>query len=141
MNFLQRRRRTPVLQIIPLIDILIVLLIFLVVSTNFKDPEAKKSILKITTPTSESLALGEDVDARISLSVDKDAKMYVDDREIAPGQLADALKELKAAKPKAKLNLAVDAAAPFEGFLRAGDALTQAGYDIKDVPTKVSRPR
>lgn len=148
MNFYQKKRRTPVLQIINMIDILIILLIFLVVSTTFKDPRtakaagtgaAARSILNVSIPVSEAMNLGTDTSSRVSLTVTKDEKFYLADSEVPATGLSGALQNFKQLSPDSKLDLRIDEKVTFGGLIRLWDALTKAGYKVGDVPARVLR--
>lgn len=147
MNLYQKKRRTPVLQIISMIDILIILLIFLVVSTSFKDPRSKarqaqataRSVLNVSVPVSEAMNLGTDTSNRVSLTVTKEGKFFLSDVEVPLDRLAESLKVFKQSSP-AKLDLRVDEAVPWGTMIKTWDALTKAGYKVGDVPTLVNRP-
>lgn len=146
MNFYQKKRRTPVLQIISMIDILIILLIFLVVSTTFKDPAkakaagaAARSVLNVAIPVSEAMNLGTDTAARVSLTVTKDEKCFLADVEIPLAQLGDSLRVFKESSPASKLDLRIDEKVSFGSLIRIWDALTKAGYKVGDVPARVTR--
>ena len=137
MNFYQKRRRTPALQIISMIDILIILLIFLVVNTTFKEAQ---SALNVTLPSSREMALGTTADpGRLSLTVTEDEKIFLADIETSTAGLAAALAELKTARPDAKLELKVDEKASFGLLIQMWDALTKAGFKVNDVPARVLR--
>ncbi len=147
MNFYQKRRRTPVLQIISMIDILIILLIFLVVSTTFKTPAranapgaAARSVLNVSIPVSEAMTLGTDTAIRTSLTVTKEEKCYLADVEVPREQLAESLKRFKEASPSAKLDLRIDEKVSFGTLIRVWDGLTSAGYKVGEVPARVTRP-
>ena len=146
MNFYQKKRRTPVLQIINMIDILIILLIFLVVSTTFKDPRKTKtaaasarSVLNVAIPVSEAMNLGTDTAARVSLTVTKEEKCYLADVEIPLAQLSDSLRVFKESSPSSKLDLRIDEKVSFGSLIRIWDGLTKAGYKVGDVPARVLR--
>ena len=47
MNFYPKRRRVPQIMIVSLIDIFAILLIFVIVTTTFKVPEADQTALSI----------------------------------------------------------------------------------------------
>ena len=84
MNFHVRRRRSPVLQIINMIDILIILLIFLVVSTSFKESH---SVLNVSVPVSDALALGTDSERRLGISLTRDVISHQQaGRQAQPGR-------------------------------------------------------
>jgi biopolymer transport protein ExbD len=55
MQFYTRKRRTPFINIVSLIDILAILLIFFIVTTNFRKPQPQ---LKINLPDSKSAEEG-----------------------------------------------------------------------------------
>lgn len=148
MNFYQKKRRTPVLQIISMIDILIILLIFLVVSTTFKDPRkaakssslaTARSVLNVNIPVSEAMALGTDTAARVSLTVTADERCYLENVEVPMPRLVESLKVFKATS-SAKLDLRIDEKVPFGSVLKIWDAVKKAGYEAGDAPTRVDRP-
>lgn len=138
MNFHVRRRRSPVLQIINMIDILIILLIFLVVSTSFKESH---SVLNVSVPVSDALALGTDSERRTGISLTKEGKVYLDDREVPAAETAAALASLRSARPDARLDLRIDENVPFGTIIKVWDALTKAGYKVGDVPARVLRAK
>ena len=137
MNFRHRSRRTPVLQIISMIDILIILLIFLVVSTSFKEPVKARSILNLNIPTSASLPLATDKLERISLSITKDQKIYLAEAETTLEALPGLLATLRAQNPGAKLDLALDEGSSLKVMIQLYDVLTQAGFDALQVPARM----
>jgi biopolymer transport protein ExbD len=146
MNFYVKKRRTPVLQIINMIDILIILLIFLVVSTTFKDSRKAKasgatarSVLNVAIPVSEAMNLGTDTAARVSLTVTKEEKCYLADVEIPLAQLGDSLRVFRDSSPASKLDLRIDEKVSFGSLIRIWDGLTKAGYKVGDVPARVLR--
>lgn len=146
MNFYQKKRRTPVLQIISMIDVLIILLIFLVVSTTFKDPRkakaagaAARSVLNVSIPVSEAMNLGTDTAARVSLTVTKVEKCYLADVEVPLEKLGDSLRIFKESSPASKLDLRLDEKVSFGTLIKIWDGLTKAGYKVGDVPARVMR--
>ncbi len=146
MNFYQKRRRTPLLQIISMIDILIILLIFLVVSTTFKDARkskaqgaAARSVLNVTVPVSEAMQLGTDTAPRVSLTITKEEKCYLADVEVPLEKLGASLKVFRDSSPASKLDLRIDEKVSFGSLIRIWDGLTRAGYKVGDVPARVLR--
>ncbi len=146
MNFYQKKRRTPILQIISMIDILIILLIFLVVNTTFANPKkagapgaAARSVLNVSIPVSEALNLGTDTTARTSLTVTREEKCYLADVEVPVAELGGRLKTFKTGSPSSKLDLRIDEKVSFGTLIRVWDALTEGGYKVGDVPARVTR--
>src|SRR5262245_44397531 len=104
MNLRRRRRPSPVIPIVAMVDILVITLLFIVATTTFKPKQ--KTEVKVDLPTAK--ALGKNVPATItrkSLTGTKENKYFLDGKEIAPGDLVAALKELKATTPDAKLEV------------------------------------
>jgi biopolymer transport protein TolR len=121
-----------------MIDILIILLIFLVVSTSFKESH---SVLNVSVPVSDALALGTDSERRTGISLTKEGKVYLDDREVPAAETAAALASLRSARPDARLDLRIDENVPFGTIIKVWDALTKAGYKVGDVPARVLRAK
>jgi biopolymer transport protein ExbD len=115
MNFHVKRRRSPALQIINMIDILIILLMFLVVSTSFKE---SRSVLNVSVPVSDAMALGTDSEKRLGIVLTKEGKVYVDESEVAVDGVGAALAGLRAARPEARLDLRIDENVPFGTIIK-----------------------
>ena len=137
MNFFVKRRPKPVLQIISMIDILIILLIFLVVTTTFKESQ---SVVSVSLPKSESLATGETPEARLGLIVTKDEKFFLGDQPITADNLIQSLQAAKVARPGVKLELRIDEKVPFGTLIKVWEGLKEAGYKMNEVPARVMRP-
>ena len=96
MNF-RRGSKTEELEInfIPLIDVLLVIIIFLVVSTTF----SKFSELKINLPTAEATPQDKDLD-RIDIVVTADNQYIVNNKKLSKNSINDISNELKNLKSK-----------------------------------------
>ena len=96
MNF-RRGSQTEELEInfIPLIDVLLVIIIFLVVSTTF----SKFSELKINLPTAEATPQDKDLD-RIDIVVTADNQYIVNNKKLSENSINDISNELKNIKSK-----------------------------------------
>ena len=129
MQFVRKKRRSPVINIINLIDILVVLLIFYIATTVFKKSEPK---IIIKVPPSTDAAPTRDTQPTI-IYVTADSKMYLGDTPVEPGQLADLLKQKMAADPNFKVALKADTKAPFGMITQVLAAAHAAG--IADLPT------
>ena len=96
MNF-RRGSQTEELEInfIPLIDVLLVIIIFLVVSTTF----SKFSELKINLPTAEATPQDKDLD-RIDIVVTADNQYIVNNKKLSENSINDISNEFKNLKSK-----------------------------------------
>ncbi len=120
-----------------MIDILIILLIFLVVNTTFKELQ---SALNVSLPSSREMALGTDAgEGRLSLTVTREEKIFLADVEVAAADLPAALAQFKTSQPTAQLELKVDEKASFGLLIQLWDALTKAGFKVNEVPARVLR--
>jgi biopolymer transport protein ExbD len=125
--------------IVPMIDILFIVLIFLIVSTA---PKKARPILPIELPTVREIATTEVIDERSILALDKDGKLTLDAIAVPDVQLLDAyLKAFVKENPGRKLELEADKQVPLEKLLGVWDALTRAGIPIKDVPARIRLPQ
>ena len=96
MNF-RRGSQTEELEInfIPLIDVLLVIIIFLVVSTTF----SKFSELKINLPTAEASPQDKDID-RIDIVVTSDNQYIINNKKLSENSINEISKELRILKSK-----------------------------------------
>jgi biopolymer transport protein ExbD len=138
MRFVCPARTSRGVPIVPMIDILFIVLIFLIVSTTFKKP---RTILPIELPTVRDIASTEVIDDRSILTVDKEGRMTLDTLAVPDVVLLDAyLKAFLKENPGRKLELEADKEIPLEKLLEVWDALTRAGIPIKDVPARIRLP-
>ena len=137
MSFYVKKRRTPVIPIVALVDILTVLLIFFVVTTTFKK-ENRNALLKIALPQAGSLTPSVETAPRTALSVSAASEVYLDEKPVALDQLSAAITAFRQAQPSARLELKADENAPLGTLVKVWDALAAAGLKVNtDVPTKI----
>ncbi len=125
MQFPRKQRRSPALNIIPLIDVLVVLLIFYIATTVFKKAQHK---LDITIPTSKHVTNAPDTQPS-TIYLTKDGTVYLDDQLVDPDLLGDMLKTKKAANPDYKVFLKSDGKSTFDMMVKIMDAARDAGID------------
>jgi biopolymer transport protein ExbD len=111
MKFYPRRRRTaPAVIIISLIDVLIVMLVFLMVTTTFRNVPA----IKLTLPeTSEGLKAGATT-AKVPLVVTvspNEPNYYIENRAVTGDKLLSELKSLADKDPATRLVIRADSEA------------------------------
>lgn len=137
MAFYVKKRRTPVIPIVALVDILTVLLIFFVLTTTFKK-ENRNALLKIALPQASSLTPSLESTPRIALSVTATSEIFLDERPVALDTLAQSVRDFRTAQPDARLELKADEKAPLGTLVKVWDALAAAGLKVNsDVPTKI----
>ena len=129
MQFPRKVRRSPVINIINLIDVLVVLLIFYIATTVFKKSEPK---IIIKVPESTTAKTTQETPPSI-IYVTSDSKIFLDDAPVEPDQLGGLLKSKIAANPSFKVAMKADTKAPFGVITKVMDAAHIAG--IGDLPT------
>ena len=134
MRFINKKNSRPIVPIVSLIDILAILLIYFILTSS---PKEDKSFASITLPKASSLAKNIDSKTRLELALTADSKILLGSEEILVTQLTTRLKQLKADKPSLALELKADEKAPLKNLVNVWDALTQAGYPVKEVPARI----
>ena len=128
MKFAHRKRRAPSIIIVSLVDILVILLIFFVVSTTFKKDQPE---VQINLPESKNATNAPAQTEHAIVSVDEKDELKLDGRSIAVEELGTAINNLPPAK-KSALALQADNKASFGTIIKVMDALKLAG--VKNLP-------
>jgi biopolymer transport protein ExbD len=137
MHFHRINRKRAEVPIVPMIDILFILLVYLVVTTEAKKP---RNILRIELPTVHEVPSDQIADARSTIAVDALGNITLDTLAVPEGLLQSYLAAYQKQNPGRKLELEADKKLPLERLLQVWDALTKAGIPIKDVPARIKLP-
>ena len=86
IGLIPQRRRTPQINIVPLVDVLTVLLFFFLVTMQFK----QVSMLNITVPEIETAGENE-IAENIVIAISPDGEYFLNDQPVGKSQLRDAL--------------------------------------------------
>jgi biopolymer transport protein ExbD len=125
MQFVQNKRRTPpAVIIVSLVDVLMVVLIFLVVSTTFKDSQA--FIELATSNNSDGQLVGNAQPLVVVIPRDDDHVLLAGEK-IKIEKLDAELKKRVAAEPNLSLSIEADGKADFEVIVAVRDAAKSAG--------------
>lgn len=125
MNFRPKAKRKPELNLIPLIDVLIVLLIFLVLTTTF----SREGAMRVNLPQASGQV--ENNDKGIELSVKADGRYSVNGHLLVNNQMDTLKKALREAAGDNKaplLSISADKSAQHQYVLSAMDAAQQLGF-------------
>jgi len=139
MNF-RRGTQEDELEInfIPFIDVLLVIIIFLVVSTTF----SKFSELKINLPTAEAIPQDKDLD-KVDIVITSDNQYFINDVQITDNSIAGILEELKNLKSKFNNDLPTviinaDAMSNHQSVINVMEAARLSGLNKVTFATKVN---
>src|SRR5688500_8483957 len=123
----------PDINLVPLIDVILVLIIFFVVTTTFD----ARSVLKLQLPQ----ATGEPSQGQskaLSVLVNADGRYFVDDREALRTDvesLKQPLREVAGDDRERPVLLRADARTPHQAVVTALDALGQLGFSRVSIAT------
>ncbi len=130
MRFYTRKRRSPAVIIVSLIDILAILLIFFIVTTTFKKTQPQ---LEINLPESKTAAPSAEATTEpLVLRVKSAEELTLDDNPVTLEDLGPTLIAAREAAPDRPVAMQADETAPFGVIVQVLDALKGAG--IKNLP-------
>lgn len=115
----------PEINLIPLIDVILTLVIFFVVTATFEGRSALK--LELPRASGESAKTGDPLDVLINAG----GKYFVEDREVLRGDLASlkaTIVEVGGTDRERAVMLRADARTPYQAVITAQEALGQLGY-------------
>jgi len=117
----------PEINLIPFIDVLLVVLIFLMISTTF----TRYQELAITLPTASGVQNQNDI-KQIHIAVSRDGRFAVNGKVTDRSQLSNSLSQLTEANankdgvPSIQVNIDADARAPHQAVMSALEAARDA---------------
>ena len=126
MQFRRSRRDEPEINLIPLIDVLLVVLIFLMVTTTY----ARFSELQINLPEAKGDSAAE-MPVQINVGVDERGAYAINEIAAGTASLEDLVTALRAAAGNEKdpgVVISADAQATHQSVIRVMDAARRAGF-------------
>lgn len=144
MEFNRIARKPPTISIVPLIDILVTLLFFFIVTMKDPDDFEKKRLkpeIQVSLPSAHSMKVTTTKQTRSTLSLAKDGSAELDGTQVVPGLLKEYLIANLKERAGLKLALRVDKDCPFQSILKAHSAAIDAGYTEKEIYYLVERPQ
>ena len=135
MQFYTRKRRSPFINIVSLIDILAILLIFFIVTTTFRSSLPQ---LKIALPESRSAGAGDKKDEPLILEVENERTLRLGGEAVTLDGLAAALRDVEKQHPGRGVALQADENVPYRVIVRLFDAIREAG--IRNLPAFTRPP-
>jgi len=125
MKFYTRTRRSPQVIIVALIDIFVILLIFVIVTTTFKK-EATPSV-SIKLPESKTAVVAEAGNEPLMLTISKEGDIFLATNKVALEDLKASLIDELRKRPNTQLALNADTEAHFGTVIKVIDVLKEAG--------------
>ncbi len=134
-----RAQDEPEINLVPLIDVILVLIIFFVITTTFD----ARSTLKLQLPNAKGEPVAEQTQS-LSVLINAEGRYFVGDQEVLRTDV-DALKQALAAasgQDRARpVLLRADARTPHQSVVTALDALGQLGFRTISIATAPEQKR
>ena len=132
MLFARPVKKSSGVPIVPMIDILFILLIFFIVSTNFTRPRHQ---LQISLPTAKDLPTQKVMTEMSVLAIDGSGTIALEGAIVPDDLLISYLEAWRKLNPERNLEIELDQKAPSGKLIEVMGALTRLG--IKTMPTRV----
>lgn len=134
MNLTTRPREEPQVNLTSLIDVVLLLLVFFMVTTSF----VRESSVSIQLPEASPEPTAAVERERLEITITADNRYYVNNRELinaAPETLERALRELAAGREGLPVTIVADADARHQAVISAMDVAAQLGFTSIDIAT------
>lgn len=128
MNLRPNRRKPPEMVLIPLLDVVLVLLIFFMVSTSFKDPDASR--LRIQLPQAQGTEVPAEEPEQLRIAIDQSGHFFVDDQAVVDRRTQTLVQAISGALGERKglpVVIQADALSPHQAVMTALDAAAELG--------------
>ena len=117
-----RLNKNDGLNIVPFIDIMLVLLAIVLSISTF----IAQGKIAVDLPSAKSAQQDKEDEKKVSVVIDKDNKFFIDDAEISEDELKD---KLNAVDIKTLIELKSDKNAKFDSFVKVIDILKEKGHE------------
>ena len=136
MRFYVKRKRTPQIIIVSLIDIFAMLLIFFIVTTTFKTAQSE---LSIKLPESKTATAANNPTEPMVLAITSEEKIVLDNHPVKDvDELSSAIEEAQKKTPDRPLAMKADQKVSFGFIVQVLDSLKKAG--VRNLPTFTKAP-
>lgn len=128
-----RREDNFEINVIPLIDVMLTLLMFFVLTATFE----QRASLKVSLPQA-SESTEHSTDTSLTVMIDRDGRYFVDNNEVLnPGldTLKDVLQRVAGDDRSRAVTIRADAQTPHQAVVTAMDALGQVGFTRLSIAT------
>ena len=140
MEFYRPKQKPIAVPIVPLIDILVTLLFFFIVTMNDLTEKVPRPGIQVDLPSANSIKTKTVSVNRSTLSLGVDGMAEIDGLPVPEGLLKEFLIGNREKRPGMKLALRVDKGCPWAKVLEAHSAALDAGYPKEDIFYPVQKP-
>jgi biopolymer transport protein ExbD len=129
-----REREEPTVDLTSLIDVVFLLLIFFMVSTNFE----RQAVLKVDLPEASAVEAPVEMPERLELVIDPTGRMYLNDQQLIDDQRATmiaAFKQAAGGQRDLPVLLRADRMTPHHYVVMAMDVAAELGFNNLSIAT------
>lgn len=130
-----RRRRRPEVNIVPLVDVLMVLIFFFLMTMQFRD----QKVLNLELPDIETAGSSE-VRNDLRLIVDPEGQFFLNEQPVEAGQLRTALRLAGESNPDRRVLLAAHEDTPLKTVTQVMDWCRQANLNAIRIQSREAAP-
>lgn len=141
MQIYRPARKVVTVPIVPLIDILVTLLFFFIVTMNEMERKRPRPVMKVSLPTAKGQQVKTITTTRSVLSLGDGGKAELDGLAVPDGFLREYLVAAREQRPDLKLELRADEGCPWGKVLEAHGAAVAAGYPAGEIVNRVRREK
>ena len=127
----QKRRKRPELNLVPLIDVLVMLIFFAFVTMQFKSA----ATLNITLPKVETAGKNE-FRGSVTISIDKDGTLTFNGKPVTDAQLPGLLQEVKKVDKDVTVLIRSDEKATLDRLTFVWDACRKVGLNKQSLQSR-----
>lgn len=134
MKLRAREREEPTVDLTSLIDVVFLLLIFFMVSTNFE----RQAVLKVDLPEASAVETPVEVPERLELVIDPTGRMYLNDQQLIDDQrstMIAAFRQAVGERRDVPLLLRADRMTPHHYVVMAMDVAAELGFTNLSIAT------
>jgi biopolymer transport protein ExbD len=135
VKFYTKKRRNPAINIVSLIDILVILLIFFIVTATFKKTQPQV-VINLPKSTQSSNATTEVEPLVITVSAKEE--IFFEEAKISVEELGKRVKQVQETTPGRAVAMKADKGTPFGFIITIVDAMKGAG--VKNLPAFTQGP-
>ena len=139
MNLHPRRREEPEINLISLVDVLLTVLLFFIVTTTFR----KESDFRIDLPEASPQATDSVQQAELDVTIDAQGRYFLNDQALAdtaPATLRNALSQRAGERRDQIVIIRADAKTPYQAVITAMDIIGRLGFKHLAIPTVQGPP-
>lgn len=134
MNLVTRPREEPQVNLTSLIDVVLLLLVFFMVTTSF----VRESSVSIQLPEASPEPTAAVEEDRLEITITSDNRYYVNNRELInsqPQTLRRAISEVTAGREGLPVTIVADSDARHQAVITAMDIAAELGFTAIDIAT------